>query len=134
MGRAELFPGYAASLVKGLGLVRPRQALRARAYVLWGICSIGRMRQRKAIAARFGRFVREQRKALRLSQMHVARALRDDGARGEATNSYVAKLERGIVEPKLGTILRLAEVLELEPGEMLEWAVRGQQKTTPPEP
>lgn len=38
------------------------------------------------------------------------------------TLSHVQKLERGVLDPRLTTIIALAAALEVEPGELLEFS------------
>ncbi len=60
----------------------------------------------------FATFIRERRKALKLSQSELA------GLCGMTTEG-LSKIERGDAEPKLGTILKLVKLLN---GQIkLEW-------------
>ena len=63
-------------------------------------------------AAEFGRRVRERRNALGLSQ----EALAD---RSELHWTYFGQVERGQVNISLHNILRVAEALEVDPGELM---------------
>lgn len=78
----------------------------------------------------FGIVVRERRKELGLLQWDIE-------GDTEVNQPYISKLERGLVQPCLRTILHLEEALKFAPGELLK-RVRAvlQQKgsDTSPEP
>lgn len=61
----------------------------------------------------FGRVVRELRLAKDLSQEDLALA-------SDRHRTYISLLERGRNSPSLKTILRLAEVLEIDPSDLIE--------------
>lgn len=69
-------------------------------------------RQANTVQARFARRLRGLRQAKGLSQMDM---VRDHGW----SLSHFQKLERGVVDPRLTTIIALAEALGVEPGELL---------------
>ena len=73
-----------------------------------------RTKRGAAQAQEFGRRVRRQREALepRLSQ----EALAD---RAGVHRTYVGHLERGEVNPTLWNIIRLADALEIDPGDLV---------------
>lgn len=66
----------------------------------------------QAIAARFGVQLRRAREAAGLTQEALA-----ESAGLHAT--FISNLERGYSAPTLGTIVRLAEGLNLDPGELV---------------
>lgn len=57
--------------------------------------------------------VRRQRMSLGLSQEQVAK-------RAEVHPSEVSRIERGVREPRLDTIVRLARALDVEPARLLD--------------
>jgi len=61
----------------------------------------------------FGRRVRRLREALTLTQEEVAR-------RAHIGRTHVAKIERGLLEPTVGTIVKLAKALRVKPGQFFE--------------
>ena len=60
----------------------------------------------------FGTVIRQRRDDLRRSQREVAELSHFD-------RSYIADLELGNANPSLGTILRIAEALDLTPAELM---------------
>ena len=70
-------------------------------------------RQASTVQARFARRLRELRQTKGLSQMDM---VRDHGW----SLSHFQKLERGVVDPRLTTIVALAEALGVDPRELLE--------------
>jgi transcriptional regulator with XRE-family HTH domain len=60
----------------------------------------------------FGAVLRQRRDDLRRSQRDVAE-------RSHFDRSYIADLELGNANPSLGTILRLADALDLTPAELM---------------
>jgi transcriptional regulator with XRE-family HTH domain len=76
----------------------------------------------------FGRRVRRLRDALTLTQDEVAR-------RAHIGRTHVAKIERGLLEPTVSTIVRLAKALRVKPGQFFEDAPgvgRGRKKRRKP--
>lgn len=71
-------------------------------------------RQASTAQEKFARRLRELRQAKGMSQMDM---VRDHGW----SLSHFQKLERGVVNPRLTTILALAEALGVEPGELLNF-------------
>jgi len=67
----------------------------------------------KALEARFAEVLRELRKKKDLSQQELATDCGLD-------RTYISLLERGQRQPTLGTLFRLAEVLEVSPS----WIVK----------
>lgn len=67
----------------------------------------------RASSAAFGRRVRHLRNERGLSQDALARAT-------DVHTTMIGRLERGVREPRLSTILRVADGLEVEPGELLD--------------
>jgi predicted Zn finger-like uncharacterized protein len=63
-------------------------------------------------AKAFGIILRELRSAVGLAQEKLA-------LEADRDRAFVGKLERGTMQPRLETILRLAPVLEVEPGVMV---------------
>jgi transcriptional regulator with XRE-family HTH domain len=66
----------------------------------------------RAATAAFGRRVRQLREARGLSQDALARAT-------DVHATMIGRLERGAREPRLSTILRVADGLAVEPGELI---------------
>jgi transcriptional regulator with XRE-family HTH domain len=66
----------------------------------------------RAASVAFGLRVRELRKARGLSQDALARAT-------DVHATMIGRLERGAREPRLSTILRIADGLAVEPGELI---------------
>ena len=60
----------------------------------------------------FGQNVRQQRAAQRISQEQLA-------ARAGLHSTEVSRLERGVRDPRLSTIVRIAAALDLPAGELL---------------
>ena len=71
----------------------------------------------KALKA-FSQAVREVRKQLHLTQEQLSE-------RCNMHPVFISEIERGIRNPSLDTILKLAEGLELEPGELINMALGG---------
>jgi transcriptional regulator with XRE-family HTH domain len=65
-----------------------------------------------SLEVRFGVRVREFRHAAGLSQLDML-------SRG-FTLSHFQKIERGVVDPRLSTILKLAEAFGVPPGKLLD--------------
>ena len=63
----------------------------------------------------FGLAVRRSRERLRLSQERL-------GFRSELDRTYISGIERGVRNPTLRTILRIASALETRPGTLLRRA------------
>jgi len=61
----------------------------------------------------FGRRVRRLREALTLTQDEVSR-------RAHIGRTHVAKIERGLLEPTVSTIVKLAKALRVKPGQFFE--------------
>ena len=73
-------------------------------------------RKRIQIFARaFGRAVREERQAQEISQEEL-------GFRADLDRTYVSGVERGVRNPTLETILRLAEGLGVRPSRLVQAA------------
>jgi transcriptional regulator with XRE-family HTH domain len=66
----------------------------------------------RGASAAFGRRVREIRAQRGLSQDALARAT-------DIHATMIGRLERGVREPRLSTILRVAEGLDVQPGDLL---------------
>lgn len=62
-----------------------------------------------------GRIARRARVVLELTQAEVAEAI------GLAPENY-SRLERGLLNPSLSTLVQLARVLDVTPNELLGWA------------
>lgn len=73
-----------------------------------------------ALQVRFGAFLRQQRELSGLSQVEVARALHPNGRARD--NSYYARLESGLHDPHVSTLVKLAKILGLEPSELMRFA------------
>ena len=71
----------------------------------------------KALKA-FSQVVREVRKQLHLTQEQLSE-------RCNMHPVFISEIERGIRNPSLDTILKLAEGLEVEPGELINMALGG---------
>ena len=71
-----------------------------------------RRRERFGPAVAFGAALRERRKELGLSQERFA-------AKAKLDRTYVGGLERGERNPTLRVIWRLAEALEMRPGDLV---------------
>jgi transcriptional regulator with XRE-family HTH domain len=69
-------------------------------------------RHPRAASAAFGNRLRELRAKRELSQDALARAT-------DIHPTMIGRLERGAREPRLSTILRVADGLEVQPGELL---------------
>ena len=67
----------------------------------------------KRASAAFGRRLRELRARLDLSQDALAQAT-------DIHPTAIGRMERGAREPRLTTILRLADGLDVNPGELLD--------------
>jgi transcriptional regulator with XRE-family HTH domain len=67
----------------------------------------------RAASLAFGQRVRQLRKARGLSQDALARAT-------DVHATMIGRLERGAREPRLSTILRIAEGLAVDPGELVD--------------
>jgi transcriptional regulator with XRE-family HTH domain len=63
----------------------------------------------KTVASAFGQVLRDCRGKADISQEELA-------ARAEVDRTYVSLLERGLRQPALGTIFRLANALGVAPG------------------
>ena len=74
-----------------------------------------RRRERFGPAVAFGAALRERRKELGLTQERFA-------AKAKLDRTYVGGLERGERNPTLRVIWRLAESLEMRPGELIHLA------------
>ncbi len=70
------------------------------------------MRTSGQIAAAFGRVLREQRGARRISQEGLALSAGVD-------RTFVSQMERGIRQPTLTTLWKLASALELSPATLV---------------
>ncbi len=74
-----------------------------------------RRRERFGPAVTFGAALRERRKELGLSQERFA-------AKAKLDRTYVGGLERGERNPMLRVIWRLADALEMRPGDLVHLA------------
>lgn len=66
----------------------------------------------ETLEVRFGKRVREMRHAVGLSQLDMLQ-------RGFSL-SHFQKIERGVVDARLSTIVKLAEALSCKPGELID--------------
>ena len=64
------------------------------------------------VAAAFGRILREQRNSTELSQEQLAR-------NADVDRTFVSQMERGIRQPTLTTLFKLARALEVQPSTMV---------------
>ena len=64
------------------------------------------------IRARFGRILRQRRKALDLTQEEVA-------SRAETAPVYISELERGVYNPTLAVLFGLGRALDIHPSDLL---------------
>ena len=69
-------------------------------------------RGNKDLAAEFGRRVRKHREALGLSQEKLAEA-------AGVHRTYIGHLERGESSPTLFNLVRIAEALKIDPGDLV---------------
>lgn len=67
----------------------------------------------RSASVAFGRRLRELRHARNVSQDELS-------ARTDVHPTAIGRLERGARDPRLTTILRLADGLEVEPGELVD--------------
>jgi len=67
----------------------------------------------KRVSAAFGWRLRKLRHRRQLSQDALAQA-------ADIHSTAIGRMERGAREPRLSTILRLAEALDIQPGELLD--------------
>lgn len=70
----------------------------------------------KKVKKAFGKALREVRKKRGLSQLDVATA-------GDLDRAYMSELERGLKNPSLETIFRLADAMDVSPVELIRKAV-----------
>jgi transcriptional regulator with XRE-family HTH domain len=75
--------------------------------ISWGV-----MRDRR-VAVVFGRRLRQLREGARLSQSALA-------VRAQVSEPYIGMLERGLREPSLTTIIKLARALGVSPGALVD--------------
>ena len=71
------------------------------------------MTANEELQVRFGKRCRELRRARGLSQLDMVR-------RFEFSLSHYQKIERGVLDPRLSTLVRLAECFQVSPSELLE--------------
>lgn len=71
----------------------------------------------KPVALTFGAVLRERRTARALTQEQLAEA-------ASIHPKYVGMLERGLRQPALDVLLRLAQALDLPPGELVTETAR----------
>jgi len=64
------------------------------------------------VSAAFGRILREQRAAAELSQEQLALSANVD-------RTFVSQMERGIRQPTLTTLFKLAKALEIQPSTLV---------------
>jgi len=61
----------------------------------------------------FGRVLAEVRKEKKISQEHLAHE-------ADLDRSYVSKLETGVYQPSISTLIAIAKVLEVRPGMLVD--------------
>jgi transcriptional regulator with XRE-family HTH domain len=64
------------------------------------------------VAAAFGRILREQRNSSELSQEQLA-------LNADVDRTFVSQMERGIRQPTLTTLFKLARALEVQPSTLV---------------
>jgi transcriptional regulator with XRE-family HTH domain len=64
------------------------------------------------VAAAFGRVLREQRNSAELSQEQLA-------LNADVDRTFVSQMERGIRQPTLTTLFKLARALEVQPSTLV---------------
>ena len=64
------------------------------------------------VSAAFGRVLREQRNAAELSQEQLA-------LNADVDRTFVSQMERGIRQPTLTTLFKLAKALEVQPSTLV---------------
>lgn len=64
------------------------------------------------VAAAFGRILREQRNSTELSQEQLA-------LNADVDRTFVSQMERGIRQPTLTTLFKLARALEVQPSTLV---------------
>jgi transcriptional regulator with XRE-family HTH domain len=69
------------------------------------------------ISRAFGRVLREQRRVCRVSQETLA-------LEAEVDRSFVSQIERGVRQPTLATLWKLAAALNVPPSRLVEKAER----------
>jgi len=69
----------------------------------------------KTVAAAFGQVLRDYRGKADISQEELA-------ARADVDRTYISLLERGLRQPTLGTLFRLAQALDVAPATMVSRA------------
>lgn len=62
----------------------------------------------------------DEQRPLSFYRMSKGWSQKELARRMSTSQSYIARLESGGIDPQLSTMLRLAEVLEVPPGELLE--------------
>ncbi len=67
--------------------------------------------------SRIGKAVRWRRTALGLTQAEVASRIRR--LRHPTTQSYIARIENGEIDPRVSTVFALARVLKMSPWQLL---------------
>lgn len=67
--------------------------------------------------SKIGNAVRWRRRALGLTQAEVASRIRR--LRHPTTQSYIARIENGEIDPRVSTVLALARVLQMRPWQLL---------------
>ena len=82
-----------------------------------GVCYFVKMKHLPYFNLAFGQVLRVRREAAGISQRELARRI-------EGVRSYVQSLEYGRQTPTATTIILVAEVLGIDPAEMLRDAVR----------
>ena len=90
--------------------------IKVKVFLVYGF-SMEKKTNTKALKA-FSQAVREVRKQLHLTQEQLSE-------RCNMHPVFISEIERGIRNPSLDTILKLAEGLELEPGELINMALGG---------
>ena len=73
---------------------------------------------REPIVRRFGHGVRKRRVEAGFSQESLARA-------AKVHPTYISLIERGLRDPRLTSIAKLAKALEISPADLVSEAVRG---------
>lgn len=74
--------------------------------------------EKEHIEESFGRVIKELRKSRKLSQAKLAEL-------GDFQRTFISDLERGVYQPTLYSIFRLAEALEIAPHEIIRRVEEG---------
>lgn len=87
-----------------------------------------RIEPRSQVLAAFGEILRETREDARISQTELSRRL------GKAGHTRISQWERGMNDPGIEDLLRLAAALGVGPEDLLPAASPGSQETEAPRP